>query len=1390
MTRSCKNGLLGVAITYNYGMGYPDASIIARATGGTYLSVYADTNSGMITMYSLPSWTTLFSAEVYPSENSIVELSLNESSWQVFLDSGLVASGTQTSVPNAGDWYAGSGQEMWFTNNDVTVVPPSISISAATNIGSTSATGNANITSDGGGTLTARGFCWGTSPNPTIGAGHYVSLGAGAAGAINGSITGLTASTGYYYRAYAQNSAGLTYSANQQFSTTSAATAPTVTTSAATSVGQSSATGNGNVTADGGAGITERGFCWSTSANPTTANSKIIVSGTTGSYSGSMTGLAAGTLYHYRAYATNSVGTSYGTDIQFTTSSVQNYTLTYTSAGNGSISGTTPQTVANGGSGTQVTAVPNTGYYFLIWSDSVGTAARTDTNVTADKSVIAYFYINSYTLTYNAGTGGTISGTTPQTVNHGSNGSQVTAVPNGGYIFVNWSDGVTTASRTDTSITANKTVTANFTAILTPTVTDSAATNITTSGATANGNITADGGATITERGFCYRTSANPTIVDSKIIISGTTGTFSGDIAGLTHSTFYYYRAYATNSAGTSYGTNIQFYTLTISSQTLVAANATGSSPSTITTSEPSGQILVVSSAIGNFPNAITTVEPTNSVLVISDAVVDALNGIITFEPSNQISSIAEAIGDSPNSISITTTTIQILIVTEANGNNPSTLLYITDTSIPIPVSDANIDIPTGYVSTTDTRAPPVISDAIADIPNQITYSTDTIVSLGISDSTVDNLSDISFRTDTNIVLSISEALSDASSEITYNTAPDTTSVLVIAEAISESSFGSVVTDTQKEISIAFANAETLNQIVYATDTVIENMIAEASANIADGITTTSPTLMALSVAESDSTCFSNFIVLTDTQESLVISEAAADILSGVIFKTDTITLISISDDTIGNTPNQFTYINDTVVILTISEANAESSLELIKTDTQIDLIISEAAGEIFPDILPLFDTSVLISPADSISEALSSLNSITLIDSLVLIPSTESYSFSADIDIITDTQTELVVAEALAESDSLGSVTDEFVTLSIADASADSLSDISILRDTEFILTASEGVAETIPVSVGFGTQINIEVAEASSEILSDLTTSSNTFVTLDTARGIASCPNGFIAATPTSKALVVSNAVGLSLIGFILKTKTMRIVPVAESISSALSDLFVSTWSETSISTPVSSAIGSLPQNIEENTGTGVSLPVSDAASEILYNWTVLHNGYVDVIVAEAIAENLTEIEVSTDTKSAFIPISNAAASNLKQINWITDTLANILSTEAIAAVYGSIKYTDDTLVQVLITESIADILANILALTPTFISLVVAKAIGGIPSGMPTEVITKLQILDISVSTQIPSTEIEVDTSLLPVLFVDTNIALLEISVDTRIKEIEIEVNTYIKERERGV
>ncbi len=139
-------------------------------------------------------------------------------------------------------------------------------------------------------------------------------------------------------------------------------------------------------------------------------------------------------------------------------------TLTYIAGSNGSISGINPQIVNYGADGSTVTAVADAGYHFVNWSDNSTANPRTDTNVTGDITVTANFALDTHTLTYTAGTGGTLTGTTPQTVNYGSNGTAVNAVPNSGYHFVSWSDNSTANPRTDTNVTSDISVTANFAA--------------------------------------------------------------------------------------------------------------------------------------------------------------------------------------------------------------------------------------------------------------------------------------------------------------------------------------------------------------------------------------------------------------------------------------------------------------------------------------------------------------------------------------------------------------------------------------------------------------------------------------------------------------------------------------------------------------------------------------------------------------------------------------------------------------------------------------------------------------------------------------------------------------------------------------------------------------
>ena len=67
-----------------------------------------------------------------------------------------------------------------------------------------------------------------------------------------------------------------------------------------------------------------------------------------------------------------------------------------------------------------------------------------------------------YSLAYAAGANGSITGVVSQTILDGNSGSEVTATPNSGYKFVSWSDGITTAARTDINVRADKNVTATF----------------------------------------------------------------------------------------------------------------------------------------------------------------------------------------------------------------------------------------------------------------------------------------------------------------------------------------------------------------------------------------------------------------------------------------------------------------------------------------------------------------------------------------------------------------------------------------------------------------------------------------------------------------------------------------------------------------------------------------------------------------------------------------------------------------------------------------------------------------------------------------------------------------------------------------------------------------
>lgn len=91
---------------------------------------------------------------------------------------------------------------------------------------------------------------------------------------------------------------------------------------------------------------------------------------------------------------------------------------------------------------------------------------------------------------------------------------------------------------------------------------------------TANGNVTSENGGTVTERGFVYASTVNPTVAGTKVVSGSGLGTFSGSISGLSAGTTYYLRAYAINSAGTtSYGSDLSFTTATVTAISVLKKN-------------------------------------------------------------------------------------------------------------------------------------------------------------------------------------------------------------------------------------------------------------------------------------------------------------------------------------------------------------------------------------------------------------------------------------------------------------------------------------------------------------------------------------------------------------------------------------------------------------------------------------------------------------------------------------------------------------------------------------------------------------------------------------------------------------------------------------------------
>jgi len=147
---------------------------------------------------------------------------------------------------------------------------------------------------------------------------------------------------------------------------------------------------------------------------------------------------------------------------------IKQYTLII-SAANGTVTKNPDQALYDTNTVVQLSASPSTGHHFVNWSgDTTENANPLSIRMNSNKNLTANFAINTYTLTVNAGAGGTVSPTGAYTVNYGA-ATSITAIPDSGYRFVRWTRSGTgatiadsTRASTTVSLTADATITAEF----------------------------------------------------------------------------------------------------------------------------------------------------------------------------------------------------------------------------------------------------------------------------------------------------------------------------------------------------------------------------------------------------------------------------------------------------------------------------------------------------------------------------------------------------------------------------------------------------------------------------------------------------------------------------------------------------------------------------------------------------------------------------------------------------------------------------------------------------------------------------------------------------------------------------------------------------------------
>ena len=421
------------------------------------------------------------------------------------------------------------GEQVSFTTNRA-VVLPSVITSTITQITETSAVAGGNVTSDGGASVTERGVVYSTVSNPVIYNIYHTTITSGSGtGSFSVNLTNLVEGTTYYVRAYAVNSAGVSYGEEVSFTTNEQSSTP------------NDGAENGHAYVD--LGLSVKWATCNVGANTPEECGDYFAWGEVEPqdyYDWSTYKWCNGSYDTQTKYCTNS---SYGTVDNKTVLEAEDDAAAVNWGGAWRMPTNDEQdelrsnctwtwTTQNGVNGYKVTSKSNGNSIFL--------------------PAAGYRYVSSLN---NAGSGGSFwssSLTTGYPDNAFTLGFGSSGV-NGGYSNRYFGRSVRPVLGENEDIAA-----------MVPSVTTAAITQITHSTAVAGGNVTSDGGASVTERGVVYSTVSNPVIYNiyHTTITSGSgTGSFSVNLTNLVEGTTYYVRAYAVNSAGVSYGEEVSFTT-------------------------------------------------------------------------------------------------------------------------------------------------------------------------------------------------------------------------------------------------------------------------------------------------------------------------------------------------------------------------------------------------------------------------------------------------------------------------------------------------------------------------------------------------------------------------------------------------------------------------------------------------------------------------------------------------------------------------------------------------------------------------------------------------------------------------------------------------------------